>query len=208
MNAAPSRVDPLGVRRLVPEILDRLPATDPRAIRSRRDLHRINRLMRQAAIADKMIRRHLAPGNAALNILELGAGDGRTVLRLARRLARHRPAVCLTLLDMAPTVAQGTCAEITALGWQVRIVTADAFSWLAASDQHFDLAITNLFLRRNGKLLTPPLASGLLPGVLRQSLLDSGEAVEAFLMPADLDEGELFMGNALRGLIPAQLIAG
>ena len=156
MNAAPSRVDPLGVRRLVPEILDRLPATDPRAIRSRRDLHRINRLMRQAAIADKMIRRHLAPGNAALNILELGAGDGRTVLRLARRLARHRPAVCLTLLDMAPTVAQGTCAEITALGWQVRIVTADAFSWLAASDQHFDLAITNLFLHHfdNPDLLT------------------------------------------------------
>lgn len=68
--------------------------------------------------------------------------------------------------------------------------------------------ITNLFLRRNGKLLTPPLTSGLLPGVLRQSLLDSGEALEAVLMPADLDQGELFMGNALRGLIPAQLVTG
>ena len=66
--------------------------------------------------------------------------------------------------------------------------------------------ITNLFLRRDGVLLTPPLACGLLPGVLRQSLLDQGAAREAVLTPADLDRGDLFLGNALRGLIPARLV--
>ncbi len=66
--------------------------------------------------------------------------------------------------------------------------------------------ITNLFLRRAGLLLTPPLACGLLPGVLRQSLLDQGAAREAVLHPADLYQGDLFMGNALRGLIPARLV--
>lgn len=66
--------------------------------------------------------------------------------------------------------------------------------------------ITSLFLRRNGVLLTPPLTSGLLPGVLRQSLLDRGEAREALLWPDDLDRGELLMGNALRGLIPSRLV--
>ena len=66
--------------------------------------------------------------------------------------------------------------------------------------------ITNLFLRRDGVLLTPPLTSGLLPGVLRQSLLDQGAAREAVLHPADLNQGDLFMGNALRGLIPARLL--
>lgn len=65
--------------------------------------------------------------------------------------------------------------------------------------------ITNLFLRRDGRLLTPPLCCGLLPGVLRASLLASGEAVEHRLTLDDLDDGELFMGNALRGLIPAQM---
>lgn len=65
--------------------------------------------------------------------------------------------------------------------------------------------ITNLFLRRDGLLLTPPLRCGLLPGVLRESLLARGDSVEADLYPADLTEGELFCGNALRGLIPAQL---
>ena len=65
--------------------------------------------------------------------------------------------------------------------------------------------ITNIFLRRDGRLLTPPLSCGLLPGVLRHSLVEAGEAVEAVLTLADLKEGELFCGNALRGLIPSRL---
>lgn len=66
--------------------------------------------------------------------------------------------------------------------------------------------ITSLFLRRGGRLLTPPLACGLLPGVLRESLVGSGQAEEARLLPADLKTGEILMGNALRGLIPARLV--
>lgn len=65
--------------------------------------------------------------------------------------------------------------------------------------------ITSLFLRRGDRLLTPALSCGVLPGVLRASLLDSGRAEEAVLTPGDLERGELFCGNALRGLIPARL---
>ena len=65
-------------------------------------------------------------------------------------------------------------------------------------------SFTNVFLRRNGVLLTPPLRRGLLPGVLREELIESGRAVEQDLTTADLS-GELFVGNALRGLIPALL---
>ncbi len=63
-------------------------------------------------------------------------------------------------------------------------------------------SFSSLFVERDGLLLTPPLARGLLPGVLRASLIDSGRAVEADLTPADLAKG-FFIGNALRGLIPA-----
>ncbi len=66
--------------------------------------------------------------------------------------------------------------------------------------------ITSLFLRRGDRFLTPPLACGLLPGVLRRSLIEAGEVQEARLSPGDLDKGDLFMGNALRGLIPARLV--
>lgn len=65
--------------------------------------------------------------------------------------------------------------------------------------------ITSLFLDRGGVLLTPPLSAGLLPGVLRASLMAAGRAQEHALTLDDLRGGGLFMGNALRGLIPARL---
>jgi branched-subunit amino acid aminotransferase/4-amino-4-deoxychorismate lyase len=64
-------------------------------------------------------------------------------------------------------------------------------------------ARSNIFIRRKDRLVTPPLSSGLLPGCLRAELLDSGDCEEAVLTPADLD-GEVFLGNSLRGLIPAR----
>ncbi|GGD60355.1 aminodeoxychorismate synthase component I [Erythrobacter arachoides] len=64
---------------------------------------------------------------------------------------------------------------------------------------------TNLFVRSpDGTLLTPPATLGLLPGVLRRSLLESGEAREAELTLNDLSGGFL-LGNALRGLMEARL---
>jgi len=63
---------------------------------------------------------------------------------------------------------------------------------------------SNIFVERGGQLLTPPLALGLLPGVLRAELIDKGRAVESHLRLADLESG-FFIGNSLRGLIPARL---
>ncbi|MDP5306401.1 aminotransferase class IV [Paracoccus spongiarum] len=74
-------------------------------------------------------------------------------------------------------------------------------------DEICEGSITSLFLRRGGVLLTPPLSSGLLPGVLRAALIASGAAREAVLRRADLDGAGLLCGNALRGLIPARLVA-
>ncbi|PTS76116.1 aminodeoxychorismate synthase, component I, partial [Sphingomonas sp. HMWF008] len=53
-------------------------------------------------------------------------------------------------------------------------------------------------------LITPPLAAGLLPGVLRAELLESGRAIERDVTAADLTT-DFFVGNALRGLIIARL---
>ncbi|HEY0958127.1 MAG TPA: aminodeoxychorismate synthase component I [Novosphingobium sp.] len=66
-------------------------------------------------------------------------------------------------------------------------------------------SFTNLFVERDGKLLTPPVSLGLLPGVLRRSLIDEGRASEAELTLDDLSDG-FFIGNALRGLMPARLL--
>lgn len=66
-------------------------------------------------------------------------------------------------------------------------------------------SFTNLFVPRDGRLVTPRIGS-LMPGILRERLLESGEAIEGDLRPADLAAG-FFIGNALRGLIPAKLVA-
>ncbi|KUR73737.1 aminobenzoate synthetase [Novosphingobium fuchskuhlense] len=66
-------------------------------------------------------------------------------------------------------------------------------------------SFTNLFVPRGDVLVTPPAVLGLLPGILRRSLLESGRAIEGDVTMADL-EASFFIGNALRGLMPARLL--
>lgn len=64
-------------------------------------------------------------------------------------------------------------------------------------------AISTLFVDTGAGWLTPPLASGALPGVLRADLLaDPAYAMkEQILKPEDLAKGwTVYLGNALRGL--------
>ena len=68
---------------------------------------------------------------------------------------------------------------------------------------------TNLFVELDGRLFTPALACGLLPGTLREELLDLPRAAasEAVLTPQDLLEADrIYLGNSVRGLIRAELI--
>jgi para-aminobenzoate synthetase/4-amino-4-deoxychorismate lyase len=83
---------------------------------------------------------------------------------------------------------------------------AGAFEVVFADEAGFltEGSFTSLFVERGGKLVTPPLSRGLLPGILRERLLASGEAVEGDLVAADLVDG-FYLGNAVRGLMPALL---
>ena len=65
-----------------------------------------------------------------------------------------------------------------------------------------DGTITTLFFDRGAGLRTPPLSSGLLPGVLRASI----GAQEEVLLARDLGQVRLWVGNALRGLIAAAFV--
>jgi para-aminobenzoate synthetase/4-amino-4-deoxychorismate lyase len=66
---------------------------------------------------------------------------------------------------------------------------------------------TTIFIERDGRLLTPALASGLLPGTLRAELISEGRAVEAVLTLDDLQAADrVYLGNSVRGLVPAKLL--
>ncbi|WP_353644774.1 aminotransferase class IV family protein [Mesorhizobium sp. WSM2239] len=81
---------------------------------------------------------------------------------------------------------------------------ADEVILLNQHGQVCEGTITNIFADVDGVLLTPPLGCGLLPGVLRGELLESGKVREAVLTEEDLHSANaMFVGNSLRGLIRA-----
>jgi para-aminobenzoate synthetase/4-amino-4-deoxychorismate lyase len=63
---------------------------------------------------------------------------------------------------------------------------------------------SNIFLQKEGRLLTPPVSCGLLPGVLRRYLLQQYPefVVEKTLTGKDLEQAEaVYVGNSVRGLV-------
>ncbi len=137
------------VRVLEPETLDHLAPDDPVAQRARRDLRRVNAFMGARRILARAIDRAL-PERAArpLRIVELGCGDGRLMLDVARHRGARWPSVQLDLLDRQPIVEASTIAAYAACGWQVRPMVADVLDWAArpASGERWDLVVVNLFL--------------------------------------------------------------
>ncbi|HEY0316430.1 MAG TPA: aminodeoxychorismate synthase component I [Sphingomonas sp.] len=123
-----------------------------------------------------------------------------------------RPAPVAPGTIVAPIVPLPVAPE----DFRLRHKTSDRAFYDAARGHHAEVvfarpdglltegSFTNLFVERAGKLLTPPVARGLLPGILRERLIADGEAMEHDLTEADLRDG-FFLGNALRGLIAARL---
>ena len=72
-------------------------------------------------------------------------------------------------------------------------------------------AITNIFLEKEGVFYTPPVNSGLLPGVFREYLLSAypDQVKEKILYQKDLEDknNTLYLGNSVRGLVRVELIS-
>jgi hypothetical protein len=132
------------MNRLVqPELLDTLPPEDPRAIRSRRDLRRVNGWMGNARIMRAALK-NFRPAGTSAGLLEIGAGDGNFLLRVVEKLPPPPAGATVTLLDRQPAVSPQTVDELTRLGWRVETVVADVFDHPAPSQPATVLA--NLFL--------------------------------------------------------------
>lgn len=72
-----------------------------------------------------------------------------------------------------------------------------------------ETTIGNLFFVKDGKLCTPSLKHGILPGVIRGELLQLVEVEEGSYTPADLQSAEaIFMTNSGCGILPIEGVAG
>jgi para-aminobenzoate synthetase/4-amino-4-deoxychorismate lyase len=82
---------------------------------------------------------------------------------------------------------------------------ADEVLYLNENGELAEGSRTTIFLERDGKLLTPRLAAGVLPGTLRAALIDEGRAVEALLTIDEINaSAEIYLGNSVRGLVRAE----
>ena len=136
----------MSTRLVEPEILDTLPAADPQARRSRRDLQRLHRAMGTLSTLCGALDR-ASRGIDPRSMLELGAGDGTMMLRLAEKRAKRWPDVKVVMLDRQDTVAPETLAAIRATGWKPDVHAVDVFDWLAIADEsRWNVIWTSLFL--------------------------------------------------------------
>lgn len=136
-------------RAVEPELLDDLPSADPRAKGSRADLRRLNYLMGHAGILARALRGYLAESprrSRPLRLVELGAGDGTLLLKLAHRFAARGVTAEVTLVDRQNLVSAETCRAFAALHWSVKSVAADVFTWLETPFPAVDVIVANLFL--------------------------------------------------------------
>lgn len=128
------------------EMLDLLPKEHPQAIRSRQDLRRINRVMAARSILSRGIDA-ATRGTPPRRIVELGAGDGTLLLRLAHRHADAWSGVEAIVVDRHDLIAPATRRGFAALGWTLRVVVSDVFDWVDEPDAPpCDLLLANLFL--------------------------------------------------------------
>lgn len=82
---------------------------------------------------------------------------------------------------------------------------ADEVIYLNENGELAEGSRTSIFIESDGRLLTPRLAAGLLPGTLRAALIDDGRAVEARLTIDDVNAAKaVYLGNSVRGLIRAE----
>ena len=81
---------------------------------------------------------------------------------------------------------------------------ADGFDEVIFTNERGEVtegAISNVFVRMGGRLVTPPLACGVLAGIYRRHLLESSEAEERVLTLEDLRSAEgVMLCNAVRGM--------
>ena len=92
---------------------------------------------------------------------------------------------------------------------QKNTAPSDAFDILLINEEKkiTEFTIGNAIISLDGKPVTPPISCGLLPGVMRQELLENGEISEQEISIDDLAHAQkIWLINSVRGWVEVELI--
>ncbi|TMQ71745.1 MAG: hypothetical protein E6K80_04740 [Candidatus Eisenbacteria bacterium] len=97
---------------------------------------------------------------------------------------------------------------------EARAARADETLLVSPSGWVLEGAVSNLFLAKDGRVSTPPLSLGILPGITRADVLrlcaERGmDAGERLLSRADLEDAdEIFVTSSVQGVVPVAELEG
>lgn len=173
------------------------------------------------AILDLLTANGLAKGRARVRIFRTGgegllgdpvAGPEARLVITAGEVSGGSASVSLTRSSWIRNersalagLKSASCAENSLALSEARKAGFDEPLFLNSRGELCETATANLFIVKDGRIFTPPLASGCLPGVTRSWLLEyaGAKAEERVLSPGDLGAAdEWFLTSAVRGVIP------
>jgi para-aminobenzoate synthetase/4-amino-4-deoxychorismate lyase len=147
-------------------------------------------------------------------------GQWRVRLRLSAAGEANIEALPLDTIPYLPLIAMANTAVASDNPWLRHKTThRDIYSELSSTqDDVFDTLLFNerdeiteftrgnLLIEKQGRLLTPALNCGLLPGVLREILLKRKRVHETIITRNDLKQAKnIWFANSVRGVIPVCL---
>ena len=97
---------------------------------------------------------------------------------------------------------------------EARAAGADEALLVSPAGEVLEGSCSNVFTVRDGRIRTPPLARGILPGVMRARVLARCAALGVPVREAAIDRAELeradevFLTSALQGVVPLATLAG
>ncbi len=175
----------------------------------------------------------IGPGTLDMDLIRSGVGELHSAKAHHNRLARLRitvtecrdqPSILITLVPVQPWPETTTCVVLPwrrneyspVVGIKTTSYAENVLGLKWAQEHGFseglflnnagelcEGATSNVFLVQDGAVLTPAESSGILPGIVREVLLENGWAHEARVSLSDLESAdEVFVTSSTRGVHP------
>lgn len=173
-------------------------------------------LLEHAGLSDGRARVRLALSAGAGDLRRLEAGSDALLWMTATACAPPPESMTLVTADFprneCSPLSGIKCASyaenLIALD-QARRAGADEVLFYNTRGELCEAATANVFLVRDGEVLTPPLSSGCLPGTMRARVMARIAVKEQSLTAADVAAAdEVFVTSATRGVVPVVRLDG